>query len=110
MCLGDSVTFGTFTPPYNWPNFLEEIIRSKGIDVEVINASTPGNTYTQLVERFEEEYIEFKPDILLIYKDFRSGDILKSSASIEKIKSVLGYKPAVSVQEGIRKTIQAEYI
>ena len=53
---------------------------------------------------------DMKLEVKPIYKDFRSGDILKSSASIEKIKSVLGYKPAVSVQEGIRKTIQAEYI
>jgi lysophospholipase L1-like esterase len=71
MCLGDSITFGTFTSPINWPNLLEKKLKSRNLDVEVINASTPGNTYTQLITRFESEYIEFKPDILLIYKGFR---------------------------------------
>jgi len=72
MCLGDSVTFGTFSAPYNWPRFLQSILRANKVDAEVINASMPGNTYTQLVDLFEKEYIGFRPDILLIYKDFRS--------------------------------------
>ncbi len=72
MCLGDSVTFGVLTYPYNWPNFLEDMLKSKGIDAEVINAATPGVTYSQIVKRFEAEYIEFRPDILIIYKDFIS--------------------------------------
>jgi len=71
MCLGDSVTFGTFTAPYNWVVFLEEILAAQDIDVEVINASMPGNTYPQIVDRFQEEYLEFYPDILLVYKGFR---------------------------------------
>ncbi len=72
MCLGDSVTFSTFAPEHRWPSILEDILRSKGIDAEVINAAMPGNSYAQLAERFKREYIEFHPDILLIYKEFRA--------------------------------------
>ncbi len=72
MCLGDSVTFGILAYPYNWPNLLEDMLKSKGIDAEVINTATPGVTYSQIVKRFEAEYIEFRPDILIIYKDFIS--------------------------------------
>lgn len=41
-----------------------------------------------------------------IYQDFRTGDILESSANIDKIKAALGYVPVVSVEEGIRKTLE----
>jgi lysophospholipase L1-like esterase len=31
----------------------------------------PGNNYSQIVNRFEADYLEFEPDILIIYKGFR---------------------------------------
>ncbi len=71
MCLGDSITFGTYTAPYNWPYFLGQILASREIDAEVINASMPGNTYPQIVDRFEAEYLDFHPDIVIVYKGFR---------------------------------------
>lgn len=71
MCLGDSITFGTFSAPHNWPNFLEEKLRIEGLDVEVINTAIPGNSFIQLIERFEKEYLNFRPDIVIIYKGFR---------------------------------------
>lgn len=71
ICLGDSITFGTFTAPYNWVSFLQEILAARKIDAEVINAAMPGNTYPQIVDRFQAEYLEFHPDILLVYKGFR---------------------------------------
>lgn len=71
LCLGDSITFGTFTPPHNWTNYLEEALKSDGLDAEVINASFPGNNYSQIIKRFENEYLDFSPDIVIIYKDFR---------------------------------------
>lgn len=72
LCLGDSITFGTLSPSYNWPNFLEQMLINENYDAEVINAAMPGNTFTQLVNLFETEYVKFKPDILIIYKGFRS--------------------------------------
>lgn len=77
MCLGDSVTFGSVSYPYNWPNFLEQILQSKGFDIEVINTAMPGNTYSDIVKRFEAEYLEFKPDIVIMYKGF--GHYMKVS-------------------------------
>lgn len=72
MCLGDSATFDISNYPDNWPNLLGKLLKSKGIDAEVINAAMPGNTYPDLIRLFENEYIKFKPDILIIYKEFRS--------------------------------------
>jgi len=71
MCLGDSITFGILTPPHNWPAFLEEMLRDEGLDVEVINAAFPGNSLPSIINRFESEYLDFGPDILLVYKGFR---------------------------------------
>jgi lysophospholipase L1-like esterase len=71
MCLGDSITFGTSTAPFNWPQTLEEELTSQNLDVEVINAAFPMNNYRNLIARFEAEYVEFNPDIVIIYKGFR---------------------------------------
>lgn len=90
MCLGDSVTFGVFTYPHNWPNFLEDMLKSEGIDAEVINAATPGVTYSQIVKRFEAEYIEFRPDILIIYKDFISYMAKPADSEVLNKNSILG--------------------
>lgn len=40
-----------------------------------------------------------------IYREFRSGDILHSQANIEKIKTLLGYKPSCKILEGILQTV-----
>jgi UDP-N-acetylglucosamine/UDP-N-acetylgalactosamine 4-epimerase len=36
-----------------------------------------------------------------VYRDFRAGDVRHSQASIEKIKSLLGYKPEFVIAQGI---------
>lgn len=36
-----------------------------------------------------------------VYRDFRAGDVRHSQASIEKIKSLLGYKPEFVIGQGI---------
>jgi len=71
MCIGDSVTFGTSTWPVSWPGLLEEKLKSRGLDAEVINASFPGNSLPQIISRFEKEHIKFRPKYLLFIKEFR---------------------------------------
>ena len=44
-------------------------------------------------------------DVKVTYGDKRPGEIKDSFASIEKAKTKLGYKPSVSLEEGIQKTI-----
>jgi UDP-N-acetylglucosamine 4-epimerase len=41
-----------------------------------------------------------------VYREFRSGDISQSLASIEKARKFLAYEPTHTIQEGILKTIQ----
>ncbi len=73
MCLGDSITYNTLgRGDPTWPDLLEEMLRRERIDVEVINASMPDNNIQNLIDRFEREYISFRPDFLILYKGYRS--------------------------------------
>jgi UDP-N-acetylglucosamine 4-epimerase len=40
------------------------------------------------------------------FKDFRKGDLPHSNACIDKAINMLGYKPIVGFEEGIRRTIE----
>ncbi len=42
-----------------------------------------------------------------VFQAPRSGDVRDSLASLERIGQVLGYKPAVSFEEGLRRTVEA---
>ena len=71
---------------------------------EVINVATGGRI------SLNELYAEMKkivgatvePD----YKEVRQGDVRDSQASIEKAKTILGYQPIVSFEDGLKRTIQ----
>lgn len=40
-----------------------------------------------------------------VYRDFRAGDVRHSQASVEKIKSLIGYEPEFSILQGIAKAM-----
>ena len=44
--------------------------------------------------------------IKISYKDFRKGDVKHSLSNINKIKTLLGYTPNVSFQDGINQTVK----
>lgn len=65
---------------------------------------------TSLIQLFEilksnlfNEGIEYLMEP--IFDDFRSGDVMHSQASIQKIKNNLGYNPIDNIQSGIEKSI-----
>ncbi len=47
-----------------------------------------------------------KKDIAPVYEPPRKGDVLHSLADISLAEKVLGFKPAVSLEEGLRKTVE----
>lgn len=49
---------------------------------------------------------ELKNEISPTYGPKRTGDILDSLASLENIKRLVGYEPAISVEEGIHDTVR----
>jgi len=69
LCLGGSSTFNYHAPQgRTWPARLEEYLRTAlKRDVEVINAGTPGYSSYQSSVRFEQELINYDPDVVLVY-------------------------------------------
>jgi lysophospholipase L1-like esterase len=66
VALGDSNTFGwDVDEGANWPSQLEELLRAKLPDVEVINAGVWGYSSFQGVRRFRE-LIALAPDVVLV--------------------------------------------
>lgn len=45
-------------------------------------------------------------DLAPEYHPPRAGDVLHSQASLERIENVLGYRPVVDFEEGLRRTLQ----
>ena len=41
------------------------------------------------------------------FRPAREGDVLHSQASLDRIRAVLGYRPVVEFEEGLRRTMQA---
>lgn len=78
-------------------------------DNQIYNVAYGSSTsLNELVALIKEVITLRKPQAILpniSYGPFRKGDIPHSLASIEKIKSHLGYIPRVSIKEGIQKTV-----
>ncbi|OXA81421.1 UDP-N-acetylglucosamine 4-epimerase [Flavobacterium aquidurense] len=66
------------------------------------------NTLNNLVEYLKKYLSEFDPkiaDVEIVYGANRAGDIPHSLASIEKAKTILGYNPKYSLQEGLKVAV-----
>lgn len=62
VCLGDSITYGwPWGPEVSWTTMLENVI-----DGEVINRGIPGNTTSQMMERFDKAVLNANPTHLII--------------------------------------------
>ena len=82
-------------------NYLSAI--TPGIKHEVFNvANGESNTVLHLVEVINKILGKnIQPKLLPV----RAGDVFKTEADIEKIKTKLNYKPSVTFEEGIRRSI-----
>jgi lysophospholipase L1-like esterase len=62
MCLGDSITYGwPWGPEVSWTSMLEKVI-----DAEVFNRGIPGNTTSQMLDRFDKAVLKTNPTHLII--------------------------------------------
>lgn len=61
---------------------------------------------TSLNELFDALRKEGKSELQPVYGPERTGDVRHSLADISKAKELLGYKPLISVEEGLKKTFQ----
>lgn len=49
-----------------------------------------------------------KTDLKPIYTDWKKGDVYKSCGDISKAKKLLGWKPKVDIEDGIKRTVEFE--
>ncbi|SFD73908.1 SDR family oxidoreductase [Flavobacterium phragmitis] len=66
------------------------------------------NTLNDLVKYLKEYLAEFDSEIKnipVVYGENRVGDIPHSLASIEKAKTILGYSPKYSLQDGLKEAV-----
>lgn len=69
VCLGGSTTysFGVEDDKHTYPFLLQEALRSRNIDAEVINAGVEGYNSLQSYINYLEKVEELEPDMLIVY-------------------------------------------
>lgn len=102
---GDGETSRDFTfVDNNVDAVLRACVAPKDCAGEVINVACGYEvSLNQLVEKIN---IELGTHITPVYKDERKGDVKHSLADISKAERLLGYRPVVSFEEGLKKTIK----
>jgi nucleoside-diphosphate-sugar epimerase len=88
-------------------NVVDGVIRAAetpGVGGHVFNVATSSRiSLNQLLDTLKAI---FGSDVEPIYKAARAGDVRDSQADITKAEQLLGYKPIVSFEEGLRHTVQ----
>lgn len=92
--------------------YVENVIQANLLAAFTENKSAINQVYniaygatTSLNKLFELIATELSSGIKVMYGDKRPGEIKDSFASIKKAKNLLQYKPLISLEEGIKKTL-----
>ena len=102
---GDGTVTRDFTYVENviQANLLAAFTQNKDAVNQVYNIAYGATT--SLNKLFELIATDLKSDVKVIYGDKRKGEIKDSFASVDKAKNLMGYKPLVSLEDGIKKSI-----
>ncbi len=81
-----------------------QIYKNKNTRGKIINvASGKEVSMNKIVSLIAKEMKYNKP---IVYKEARPGDVRRHLASIELAKKLINFKPKVSVEEGMKKTVE----
>jgi nucleoside-diphosphate-sugar epimerase len=87
-------------------NVVDGVIRAAetpGVGGEVFNVATNGRiSLNELLATLKKI---FNSNVEPIYKEARRGDVRDSQADITKAERLLGYRPTVGLEEGLRYTV-----
>jgi nucleoside-diphosphate-sugar epimerase len=88
-------------------NVVDGVLRAAeapGVGGQVFNIATNSRiSLNQLLETLKKI---FGSDVQPAYKEARQGDVRDSQADISKAEKMLGYKPTVGLEDGLRKTVE----
>lgn len=68
IALGASTTEGSQADNQTYPYYLEEILKSKGYKVEVINAGHHAHNISDTTALFRQKVLPLKPDVVIFYE------------------------------------------
>ena len=101
---GDGEQTRDFTYVANVVDGVLRACEATGASGQVINVATGGRI--SLNELFNVMKKIVGADVNPEYVEARKGDVRDSQADIRKAKDILGYKPTVSFEEGLQRTIE----
>jgi nucleoside-diphosphate-sugar epimerase len=101
---GDGEQTRDFTYVANVVDGVLRAAETPGVSGQVFNVATNGRvSLNALLETLKKI---FGSTVQPIYKEARQGDVRDSQADISKAEKMLGYKPTVGLEEGLRKTVE----
>jgi UDP-N-acetylglucosamine 4-epimerase len=93
--------------------YVDNAVQANLLSLFLENAEAVNEVYniacgqqTSLNELFRHLATEAESELQPIYGPERAGDVKHSLADISKASLLLGYKPTITVEEGLRKTFQ----
>ncbi len=100
---GDGEQTRDFTYVANVVDGVLRACEAPGASGQIINVATGGRI--SLNALFEEMRAVIGGNVKPTYAEPRQGDVRDSQADIQRAKDLLGYKPIVSFEEGLKRTI-----
>jgi nucleoside-diphosphate-sugar epimerase len=101
---GDGEQTRDFTYVTNVVDGVIKAAETPGVGGQVFNVAT--NSRISLNQLLATLNKIFGTNLDAIYKEARQGDVRDSQADISKAVKMLGYKPSVGLEEGLRETVQ----
>jgi len=101
---GDGEQTRDFTYVANVVDGVLRACEAKGASGEVINVATGGRISLNQLLRVMNGIVG--TTLQAIYEEERAGDVKDSQADITKAKTLLGYEPTVSLEEGLKHTLE----
>lgn len=101
---GDGEQTRDFTYVTNVVDGVLRAAETPGVGGQVFNIAT--NSRISLNELLGVLKKIFGSDVEPVYKEGRRGDVRDSQADISKAERLLGYKPSVTLEEGLRETVK----
>ena len=100
---GDGGQTRDFTFVSNVVDGVRRAAEAPGVGGEVFNVATGGRVSLNELLATLKKIIG--SDVEPIYQEGRMGDVRDSQADIAKAERLLGYRPAVTLEEGLRQTV-----
>ena len=101
---GDGEQTRDFTYVTNVVDGVLRAAETPGVGGHVFNVATSSRiSLNQLLDTLKKI---FGSNAEAIYKDARTGDVRDSQADISKAEKMLGYKPIIGLEDGLRETVK----